>query len=188
MNKYIKIGLTGIHSSGKTTVFNELKRLEAFEKFSFIDGPARKLKNEGININEAADDVAQVMLVNRTVEGIFKPGNTVSDRTLIDAMAYTECLFGMNKISKNVHDYVSLIFNQYINTYDVIFISKPEFNMVDDGVRSTDIEFYNKSNEAFEYYYEKCSEIIPNKLIRLSGTVKNRVDIIINSLKLLNLF
>ena len=78
-----------------------------------------------------------------------------------------------------VMDYAERVFTLLIEKYDKIFYLIPEFDIEDDGVRSTDIDFRNEIVTIFNEYIIECE--IP--VIQLTGSVDNRVSLIVEELK-----
>ena len=74
-------------------------------------------------------------------------------------------------ISKATLDKVSEIYNETVNQYDVILYLRPEFEMIEDGVRSLNKEFRDKVLENFESLIKDLKNVVV-----LSGTVENRVN------------
>ena len=76
------------------------------------------------------------------------------------------------KVSKDTLDIVKAIYDKIIHEYDYIFYIPPEFNIVDDGVRSIDPSFRDEIVELFEGYITE----MPREIVRLSGSVRERLD------------
>ena len=74
-------------------------------------------------------------------------------------------------ISKDTLDKVTEIYNETVNQYDVILYLRPEFEMIEDGVRSLNKEFRDKVLENFESLIKDLKNVVV-----LSGTVENRVN------------
>ena len=68
---------------------------------------------------------------------------------------------------------------QHLYTLSYIFYIPPEFNIVDDGVRSIDPTFRDQIVELFEGYITE----MPREIVRLSGSVRERLDQIMKVLK-----
>ncbi len=58
-----RIGFTGAHGCGKTSVVNELKTYMAFEKHIAIPSTARAASAAGYGINKQADRLSQYLLM-----------------------------------------------------------------------------------------------------------------------------
>jgi nicotinamide riboside kinase len=64
------------------------------------------------------------------------------------------------------------VFNHYKDRYDYIFYLKPEFDIVDDGTRSTNTQFRDDIVELFDRYIKHIK--IP--IVYLTGTVEERLE------------
>ena len=59
-----RIAISGSHSTGKSTVIEELKQIpEISERFQFIGEVLRDLKKKGIDINEMGTDDTQRLVM-----------------------------------------------------------------------------------------------------------------------------
>tara|TARA_B100000287_G_C19956180_1_gene512536 strand:- start:152 stop:478 length:327 start_codon:yes stop_codon:yes gene_type:complete len=96
----------------------------------------------------------------------------LTDRTALDGLVYTAYLHLHKKVSKDTLDIVKAIYDKIIHEYDYIFYIPPEFNIVDDGVRSIDPNFRDEIVELFEGYISE----MPREIVRLSGSVRERLD------------
>ena len=83
------------------------------------------------------------------------------------------------KVQEWVLQYADNVFKMLISRYDYIFYLVPEFDIEDDGVRSTDIDFRNEIVELFEKYIKAID--IP--VIKLTGTVEQRLNKIKETIK-----
>jgi hypothetical protein len=83
-------------------------------------------------------------------------------------------------VSDWVFEYTKNVFHKTISMYDYIFYTDPsDVELIDDGERSTDIDFRNKMIETFEVVISNHSDsYFKNKLIRLKGTVEERMEAI----------
>ena len=74
-------------------------------------------------------------------------------------------------ISKDTLDKVTAIYNETVSQYDVILYLRPEFEMIEDGVRSLNKEFRDEVLKNFESLIKDLKNVVV-----LSGTVENRVN------------
>ena len=58
------------------------------------------------------------------------------------------------------------------DSYDYIFYIRPEFPIIDDGVRSIDPQFRDDINDIFEGFINE----LPREHITVSGSVRDRVS------------
>ena len=87
-------------------------------------------------------------------------------------------LHSTKKVSDKNYSFIGTTFKKHISSYDKLFFIKPEFDVEDDGVRSTD--------EKFRQYIHHEMESIINKyklpVIRLSGTVSERTKQVLENI------
>ena len=173
MDKRYRICLTGAQGTGKSTVLNHYKELG----YNCITEVVRNLaKTEGINVNEMGDEEGQNMIFS-TYEKLL--GNTesyISDRGLTDVCAYSyyhaETKDDMCHVAANELAHIK----QFIkDNPDVLFFYFPiEFEVVDDGFRSTNEDFRHKVDQLILSILLECK--IP--YVEVHGTVEERIAII----------
>ena len=176
-NKYnMRIILTGAQSTGKSVILKTLQEKYG-GKFHYITEVVRNLaKTEGINVNEMGDEEGQNMIFS-TYEKLL--GNTesyVSDRGLTDVCAYSyyhaETKKGMNHVAA---DELARVKQFVKDNPDVLFFYFPiEFDVVNDGFRSTNEDFRHKVDQLILAVLMECK--IP--YIEVHGTVEERIAII----------
>jgi thymidylate kinase len=173
------IGISGAHSTGKTTLINALQQCDEFKDFQFKSGLTRDLHNMGIPINEAGTDVTQLYVMAKHYEYSQLKGDVILDRCALDGLAYSYVV---------LEDYPDLEFmhalghlgRKCFNHYDIIFYIKPEFELEDDGVRTINKEFHERIVQRFDTwianikYFKK-----PVPVIELTGSVEERVSQVI---------
>lgn len=174
----IRIGICGAHSVGKTTLLNALRSEDFFKDYVIADGVTRKLKKRGMKINEAGDDDTQRAVMDSHIVNAFLYDNMLTDRTAVDGYVYTAWLYSEGKVSEETLNYAVKVMEKVVPLYDIIFYIKPEFDIVDDGVRSTDLRFRDQIAELFDITI-KMSKI---NVYPLTGSVRNRVDQAIKTL------
>ena len=167
----MKIGLCGTMSVGKTTLVNALKKLPEFKNYNFRTERSKHLMNLGIPLNTDSTFKGQlVFTAERSAELMQK--NIITDRTIIDVMAFCALSEAMNAEEKNS---LKNTLKYLIKEYDVIFyIDDLSIPIEDNGIRET--------NERYRVYIDdKIKEIISEyrhqcKIVNISGTTENRVD------------
>jgi len=136
----MKIGLCGTMSVGKTTLVHALQELPEFKNYMFRTERSKYLMSQGIPLNNDSTLKGQtVFLAERASELIQE--NIITDRTVIDVMAFAQCSKSMDSIDKEAFvEYAT----RFIKEYDHIFYISPEgVEMEDNGVRETDLEYRN---------------------------------------------
>ena len=175
----MKIAFTGAQSTGKTTLLQAVKSNEEFRyKYEFIDEITRRMVKKGLKINEAGGNTTQLLIMNEHIKNLLYQ-NVIMDRCVLDGVVYTDWLHWEGKVEKWVWEYAKNVFDHYVNQYDVIFYLKPEFDIVDDGVRSVDISFRDEIVQRFERYIKHVR--VP--IVTLSGTVEQRLEQFYNTLE-----
>ena len=170
----MKVVLSGAQCTGKTTLLNYLFGNYQHIRDHFLkqDEVVRNLKKEyNIKINQEGNDETQLLITNNHLLNLLNKHNIITDRGLLDSTVYGMEQYPL-KLSRWVYDYQINIFRNYIFKYDLIFYIKPEFDIESDGVRSMDLNYRNEIMELFEHLIEKYNI----KVIRLSGTIKERAD------------
>ncbi len=175
----MKIGITGAQSVGKTTLLNALRSEKLFKDYVVCDEVTRRVKSYGLPINEEGTDITQRLIMNEHIVNVFMYGNMLTDRTALDGLVYSAYLYNKNQISANTLKYVREVFNKVWHSYDYVFYIEPEFEIVDDGVRSINKQFRDEIAELFEYVIEKENL----SMLRVKGSVRNRVNTILDHLE-----
>tara|TARA_B110000444_G_scaffold195466_1_gene185963 strand:- start:415 stop:942 length:528 start_codon:yes stop_codon:yes gene_type:complete len=166
----MKIGFCGTMSVGKTTLVNELKKLPEFKDYTFRTERSKYLKEMGIPLNTDSTIKGQtVFLAERASELIQE--NIITDRTVIDVMAFTKC-------SKSIPYWVKLDFCSYahwlLDEYDYIFYVSPKgVKIEDNGVRETDLEYRNLIDSTI---LELVDSHQPSLIFhKIEGTMEERI-------------
>lgn len=175
----MKIVFSGTHGTGKTTLLNVLKnQTSLINSYEFITEVSRTLQKEGkVRINENGDDQSQYAIALKNYEIYSSYKNFISDRSLLDVMCYTKYLYDHKRCSKKCLIFIEQLFKQC--NYDIIFYIEPEFDLVTDGVRSSNIIFRDEVKNCFRYYINKFNI----KVIKISGTIDERLKIIKEEIK-----
>jgi len=166
----MRIGITGTHGVGKTTLVNEL---EKYTDHQIIKEIARRYPR-GINENPVTEINRQLDIFHAQMEEELNNNiGFVSDRTTIDNAAYMIYTLREYMNDLSLKDIVLVINNIYLainnmSEYDVIFYIPIEFPCEDDGFRDTD-----------EQYRQEIDFIIDTLLMEfrntITGTVEERV-------------
>ena len=175
----MKIAFTGAQSTGKTTLLEALKANQSYKyDYEFVDEITRRMVKKGLKINEEGSDTTQLLIMNEHIKNLLYP-NVIMDRCMLDGVVYTRWLYEHNNVSQWVWDYAQNVFDKYINRYDYIFYLAPEFDIVDDGVRSINTDFRDEIVDLFEDYISMFS--LP--VVHLTGTVEERLEKIYSKLR-----
>lgn len=136
MNRII---FTGAQGTGKTTILNDFRNRGK----NVITEVVRNLAKEGIKINEMGDEKGQKKIFNTYEKLLSEQVEYISDRGLIDVLAYTMHLNKKGLVSdKLVKSQFNALKKFVKNNQDIIYCYFPiEFDVVDDGVRSLDEDY-----------------------------------------------
>ena len=176
----MKIGLCGSMSVGKTTLVNALKELPEFKDYTFATERSKYLRDLGIPLNTDSTLKGQtIFLAERCSELIQE--NIITDRTVIDVMAFTMCANSIDIFDKDrFDDYAS----RFIEEYDWIFYVSPAgVDIEDNNVRTTDADYRDRIDQMIKYLYSANLSNIKNFGI-ISGTTETRIELIKSYLNL----
>lgn len=175
----MRIGIAGAQSVGKTTLLNALRSEPEFKDYEICNEVTRRVNSYGLPINEEGNDITQRLIMQEHIVNVFMYDNMITDRTVLDGFVYSSYLMTGKKINVNTYLYADRIFERVINYYDLLFYIPPEFDIKDDGVRSTDIKFRDDIANLFEYIINE--RMVPT--IHLQGTVRERVGQVLKFVK-----
>ena len=170
----MKIGFCGTVSVGKTTLVNALKKLPEFKDYTFATERSKYLRDLGIPLNTDSTLKGQtIFLAERCSELIQE--NIITDRTVIDVMAFTMCAKSIDPFDKDkFDDYAS----RFIEEYDWIFYVSPAgVDIEDNNVRTTDVEYRDRIDQMIKYLYSANLSNIKNFGI-ISGSTETRIELI----------
>lgn len=172
----MKIALTGTHSTGKTTLFNILKKDKYLkENFVFEEEVVREVNHKyNLPINEQGNELTQLIVSLEMFLINLKKENIISDRSMLDVLCYSKYLKDKNLINQECLDKVELIFNNSI--YDLFIYIPPLIDLEKDGVRSGNIEFREEVEKNFKYYIKKYN--LENILYLNEKDLNKRINII----------
>ena len=148
----IKIGMMGAHGTGKTSMAEAMVNSPAFGQFRTVPSTARQIKAYGYPINREATELSQILVpLLRIVDEaeaftdkhnrLYKQG-IISDRTLVDSLAYTMYQNANVWESGELIEHVTYrLTRMYMNTYAVLLYFPIYWDNVDDGVRDPDEQY-----------------------------------------------
>lgn len=175
----MRIGFSGAQSVGKTTLLNAVRSEPIFKHFTICDEVTRRVKSYGLPINEDGNDVTQRLIMQEHIVNVFMNKDMITDRTVLDGLVYSQYLYQQGKINSNTMSFCTDVFEKVVNKYDLLFFIYPEFDVVDDGIRSVDKEFRNSIVTLFEQTIEE--KLLSVIVIR--GTVRERVEQVLRFVK-----
>ena len=168
----MKIGLCGTMSVGKTTLVKALKKVPEFKNYNFATERSKYLNDLGIPLNTDSTLKGQtVFLAERCAE--LMNNNIITDRTVIDVMAFTMNAISINHQDKEIFENYA---KEFIREYDYIFYISPHGIPVEDnGVRETD-EHYRDLIDFTITTLIKRYGYMANKIEKISGSTDERVE------------
>ena len=137
----MKIGFCGTMSVGKTTLVNALKEDEVFKDYKFATERSKYLSSLGIPLNTDSTYKGQIIFSAERAAELLQE-NVITDRTIIDVMAFSRLSEQMNEDEKDI---IEDMLYELIQDYDVIFhINDLNIPIENNGVRETDKEYREK--------------------------------------------
>ena len=181
----MRVSFTGAQSTGKTTLLNKCK--EIYKDYKFVDEVTRYVRRTyDVKINEIGGTETQLYILAEHIKNHLKPDeNLILDRCILDGYVYTKYQVVNGKVSEQVLHAFNGVYGVLIDKLDYIFYTDPaDVKLVDDGERSVDLKFREDIIAMFEDLITyKMSPANREKVIRLSGTVDQRMKTIENYLK-----
>lgn len=172
----MKIGLCGTMSVGKTTLVNELSKLELFDNYKIATERSKYLRDLGIPLNTDSTVNGQlVFLAERASELLHE--NVLTDRTIWDVSAFTMLAKSIDSRYKSTLVNAAMVLK---DQYDIVFYIDPIGTFIEDnGVRETNSEYRNDINVEI---LRLLSIHPPKKLVVLSGSTGDRINTIIDNI------
>ncbi len=174
----MKIGFCGTMSVGKTTLVNSLRELPEFKDYETRTERSKYLRDLGIPLNTDSTLKGQTIFLAERCSELLQ-NNIITDRTVIDVMAFTSQAKSINY--KDKQDFINLAAD-LIPEYDHIFYVDPVgVEIEDNGVREIDSSYRDEINYMINFYITKYNPRIKN-LVRLHGSNEERIEMVKNTL------
>lgn len=181
----MRVSFTGAQSTGKSTLLQACK--EIYKDYKFVDEVTRYVRRTyDVKINEIGGTETQLYILAEHIKNHLKPDeNLILDRCILDGYIYTKYQVLQGKVKEDVLRAFSGVYNLLMDKIDYIFYTDPvDVKLVDDGERSVDFKFRDDIIELFEDMITyKMSPKNREKVVRLSGTVEERMKVIKKYLK-----
>jgi len=168
----MKIGLCGTMSVGKTTLVKELQNLPEFKNYITRTERSKELMAMGIPLNTDSTVKGQAVFLAERANELMQE-NIITDRTIIDVMAFAKCSKSMNYLeAQNFCDFAA----NMLHEYDYIFYVSPKgVEIEDNGIRETDVAYRKMIDETIQLLTNKYIHKIKN-LHQISGTTEERIE------------
>ena len=167
----MKIGFCGTMSVGKTTLVNALKNEQEFKDYKFATERSKYLSSLGIHLNTDSTFKGQIVFAAERSAELMQE-NMITDRTIIDVMAFTEL---SNSIDLAHKYHLNATFYHLIREYDIIFYVSPKgVKIEDNGIRETDAKYRKSIDEEIKRLLRIYG--LSTKVVELSGSTKKRIQ------------
>jgi nicotinamide riboside kinase len=176
----MRVSFSGAQSTGKTTLLNKCK--EVYKDYKFVDEVTRYVRRTyDVKINEIGGTETQLYILAEHIKNHLRSDeNLILDRCILDGYVYTKYQVVNGKVSNQVLHAFNGVYGLLMDKLDYIFYTDPaDVKLVDDGERSVDYKFREDIIAMFEDLITyKMSPANREKIVRLSGTVDERMEII----------
>jgi len=172
----MRIGLAGTMSVGKTTLAKALGETDRFKDHSVQTERSKYLRDLGIPLNTDSTLRGQfVFLAERASELLID--NIITDRTIWDVCSFTLSAKSISDYEKRTFVEAAMNLKEY---YDVvIYVSPRGVEVEDNGIRTTDLGYRIKIDNAIQMALE---EYKPKHLIKVEGTTEERIATILQNI------
>ena len=164
-------------SVGKTTLVKALQEIPELKNYSFATERSAYLNSLGIPLNHETTIEGQTIFLAERVSELMQP-NIVTDRTIIDVMAFTKCARKTSIINGEAFEAYA---QRFVYLYDYLFYISPEgMDMEDNGVRETNLEYRDAINKEILKTIRINKDKIQN-LTYLKGSTEERIKQILKT-------
>ena len=172
----MKIGFCGTMSVGKTTLVKALQEIPELKGYKFATERSQYLNSLGIPLNHETTIEGQTIFLAERVTELMQP-DIVTDRTIIDVMAFTKCARKTSYIDGDAFEEYA---KRFIYLYDYMFYISPEgVEMEDNGIRETNLEYRKEIDEEIQKLVLKHRPIYHT----IKGSTEERIKQILKTIK-----
>ena len=168
----MKIGFCGTMSVGKSTLVHALKELPEFKDYFFATERSKYLRDLGIPLNTDSTLKGQTIFLAERCSELMRE-NVITDRTVIDVMAFAQCAKSINYTDKIVRPITRTRIRDNAVYYDAVALYSTKRN-----------EFQQRIFKTIEDDFKKRGLVLEQLLIRninLPTSVKTTIESKINA-------
>jgi GTPase SAR1 family protein len=167
----MKIGFCGTVSVGKTTLVKSLQQLPEFKHYNFATERSKYLRDLGIPLNTDSTLKGQTVFLAERCSELLNT-NIITDRTIIDVMAFTLSAESIDDLDKKIFEQYS---STFISEYDWIFYVSPAgVPLEDNNIRTTNKSYRNQIDTTIKYLNSQYLHKIKNFGI-IAGSNEDRI-------------
>jgi len=179
-NKKYRVGICSTMSCGKTTLVNALKELPQFKDYKIATERSQYLRDLGIPLNTDSTLKGQTLFLAERISELMGD-SLITDRTIIDVMAFTQSAKSINQADKTSFEEYA---RNFINEYDYIFYISPEgIEIENNGIRETNPEYRELIDFTIKNLLTRYKHRI-KKLHQISGSTPERIQQVLETLSL----
>jgi nicotinamide riboside kinase len=169
-----RIGISGAQGTGKTTLANSIA---AELSLTVLPESARHIASMGFPLDENATIESQTAIWLKQMEFCYYARDTgyVSDRVFVDSLAYMSVIAQESKEPlqlKFVDFAVGVVSPMMKDHFDIVLYTPIEFELVDDGLRSTDADYQKRLDQLNRDIHMRAGV----ELIEVSGSKSDRLE------------
>lgn len=167
----MKIGFCGTMSVGKSTLVKALKKLPEFKEYKFETEKSKEIRDKGVKLNTDSTLLGQMIFANYRAEELLED-NIITDRTIIDVMAFTKLAKSISHLEK---EQFCDLYKNLIEEYDYIFYISPEgIEIEDNGIRTIDPVYREDIDWVIKRLIDRYSYMFKN-YHEISGSTEERI-------------
>ncbi|MHA1753641.1 MAG: AAA family ATPase [Candidatus Helarchaeota archaeon] len=179
---YIKIGILGTHSTGKTTLGHTIMSYLK-ENHIIVGWVGEIVRDIPASVNDLSAFLSQYWVINAQInKEIERQSNNnvvVTDRTVIDNFAYAKRSANKNSISKKNLHVLETICRNWAETYDFLFYTqRTNYPIENDNFRSVNLQFQIEIDEMIKGIINDWNI----KVVKLAGKYNERFEKVLETL------
>lgn len=167
-----RLGFTGTVSVGKSTLVKALAELPEFKDYKTQTERSVYLRDLGIPLNTDSTVNGQIIFMAERSSELLNP-KIITDRSIIDVMAFTEASKTMSRKEKNAFmETASLLIPQYDHLF---YIPHDGIRIEHNAIRCTDPEYRDHIDYVIRMMLKEYKSLIKNLNI-ISGPTEDRIQ------------